>query len=100
MAVQTKSYCRISMGDATSFVVFVEYENTDFRVTNDDGAPDDFRVIRFFGTNHSTVPLTIRVQRGNGQKWFEVVISAGESFSWDAGGPFRYESDVPVWTYT
>jgi hypothetical protein len=78
----------------------MEYENTDFRIpVNDDGDPDDFRVIRWFGTNHSAHDIRVQIKRGNGQHWQDRVIPAGESFSQNAGGPVKYEFDVPEWRY-
>jgi hypothetical protein len=77
----------------------MEYEDTVFRVTNDDGDPDDFRVIRWFGTNHSAHDIRVQVKRGNGQNWVDRTIPAGESFSQNAGGAVKYEFDVPEWRY-
>jgi len=100
MAVQTKSFCRISSRGEVLFEVFMEYEDTDFKTINDDGDPDDFRLIRFFGTNYGAEDRTVLVKRGNGVNWVERTIPAGESFSQNAGGPVKYESDVPVWSYS
>jgi len=100
MAVITKPFCRISAHGALVLEVFEDYEDTDWRATNDDGDPDDFRVVRWHGTNHSAYPHTVLVKRGNGQAWMERTIPPGEPFSQNAGGPVKYESDVPVWTYS
>ena len=100
MAVQVKQFCRISTHGSVVFEVFMEYHDDDFRTINDDGDPDDFRVIRWYGTNHSAFPRTITVKRGNGQAWVDRTIPAGESFSQNAGGPVKYETDVPVWSYS
>ena len=99
MAVQTKSFCRISSHSVVTFEVFLEYHDDDFRVTNDDGDPDDFRVVRWFGTNYSAFDITVQVKRGNGQTWQERTIVAGSTFSQNAGGAVKYEFDVPEWRY-
>ncbi len=98
MAVQVKPYVRMSSHGVVFFEVFMEYEDTDFRATNDDGEPDDFRVVRWFGVN-GPVTRTITVFRKNGNVWRAVTIPAGAVFEQAAGGPVRYESDVPVWVY-
>ena len=100
MAVQTKQFCRISAHDQVVVEAFMEYEDTDYQKINDDGDPDDFRVVRWYGTNHSAFPLTITVKRGNGQVWVGRTIPAGDSFSQNAGGAVKYETDVPVWSYS
>ena len=100
MAVQTKSFCRISAHSVVVFDVFMEYEDTDFRVTNDDGDPDDFRVIRWYGQNHSAADIRVQVKRGNGQTWQERTIVAGSTFTQNAGGAVKYEFDVPEWRYS
>lgn len=100
MAVQTKQYARLSAGGSLVLLVFMEYEDTDYQIINDDGDPDDFRVIRWFGTNYSEFDRTIELQKGNGQAWKSATLPAGESFSVDAGGAVKYESDIPVWRYT
>lgn len=98
MAVQTKPFIRMSAHDELVLEVFMEYEDTDFREINDDGDPDDFRVIRWFGTNHTAAPIPLLIKRGNGAVWKDFTIPVGD-FSQDAGGPVRYEFDVPQWTY-
>ena len=98
MAVQSKPYCRISQDDVLALEVFVEYDDANYNETNDDGDPDDFRVFRFYGTNHSSRDFQITVQRGNGQNWIDVTIPPGD-FSQKTGGPVKYESDVPRWEY-
>ncbi len=100
MAVQTKRVVRISAHGSVVFEVFMEYHDDDYRTLNDDGDPDDFRIIRFFGTNYSAFDKTVLVKRGNGQAWMSRTIPAGESFSQNAGGPVKYESDIPVWSYS
>ncbi len=101
MAVQTKSFCRISSHGVVQFQVWEEYEDTDFNVpSNDDGDPDDFRVIRWFGENFSDNPVTVQIIRGNGQHWQDTVIPAHTTFSQNAGGAVKYESDVPEWRYS
>ena len=99
MAVQSKSFCRISSHGVVQFQVFMEYEDTDFRVTNDDGDPDDFRVIRWFGENFTDADIRIQVKRGNGQNWQDRVIPANSTFTQNAGGAIKYEFDVPEWRY-
>ena len=99
MAIQTKQYCRISAHGAVVFEVFMEYHDDDFRVTNDDGDPDDFRVIRWFGENLSDTDMRIQVVKGNGQHWQDRVIPANSTFSQNAGGNVKYEFDVPEWRY-
>jgi len=100
MAVQSKSFTRMSTHGVVIFEVFMEYEDTDFQAVNDDGDPDDFRLIRFYGTNYGTNDRQVTVQRGNGQNWVDRTIPAGSTFSQNAGGPVKYESDVPVWSYS
>jgi len=101
MAVQTKQYCRISSHSEVVLEVFMEYEDTDYQVeSNDDGEHDDFKVIRWFGTNHSAYPKTVSMKRANGVSLMSRTIPAGESFSQNAGGQVQYESDVPIWTYS
>lgn len=100
MAVQTKPYVRMSAHGAVFFEVFMEYEDTDFRTTNDDGDPDDFRVTRFFGENYGTDDVTVDVRRGNGRSWRTFTTPAGSTFSQNTGGPVRYESDVPQWRFS
>ena len=77
----------------------MEYDPTDWRVTNSDGEPDDFRVIRWFGSAPSEVAVTVVALLPNGRVWKSATVSAGGSFSVDAGGPVKYESDIPVWRY-
>ena len=100
MAVQTKLFCRISSHDQTVIEVFMEYEDSDYRTVNDDGDPDDFRVVRWFGTNHSAFPVTVTAKRGTGQAWMTRTVPAGDPFSQSAGGAVKYESHVPVWSYS
>ena len=100
MAVQTKQFCRISSHDQVIIEVFEEYEDSDYRTINDEGEPDDFRVIRWFGTNHSTHPITISVLRTGDKNWVERTVPAGDSFTQNAGGVVKYEFDVPSWTYS
>ena len=97
MAVQTKLYTRISGPSGLEVECFMEYEDTDYQEINDDGDPDDFRVIRWFGTNHHTLPLIVTLERASGQNWVSRTISAGADFSQNAGGAVRYESDIPQW---
>lgn len=99
MAIQTKPWLRISSGGVVQIEVFMEYDDTDYQETNDDGDPDDFKVVRWYGTNHRSTPLTVTVQRGNGQNWVDRTIPAGAEFSQNAGGAVKYESDVPRWSY-
>ena len=99
MAVQSKSFCRISTHDEVVLQVFMEYEDTDFRVTNDDGDPDDFKVIRWFGTNGAH-ERTVTIFRANGGVWATRTFAPFEAFSVNAGGPVRYEFDVPKWSYS
>ena len=99
MAVQTKSFCRISSHSVVVLEVFIEYRDDDFNEINDDGDPDDFRIVRFFGTNGAN-EVTITVYRKNGSVWANRTLAPLEPFTQNAGGPVRYESDVPVWTYS
>jgi hypothetical protein len=99
MAVQSKSFCRISANDEVVLQVFMEYEDTDFRVTNDDGDPDDFRVIRWYGTN-GAYERTVTLYRANGNVWRAQTFAPLEVFSVNAGGQVRYEFDVPKWSYS
>lgn len=97
MAVQAKPYARMSSGGVVLVECFMEYQDDDYQETNDDGDPDDFRVVRWYGTNHHTLPLVMTLQKGNGQNWKQATILAGESFSQSAGGAVKYESDIPQW---
>jgi hypothetical protein len=100
MAVQTKRSCRISAAGSVVLEVWMEYDDADYRVeANDDGEHDDFRVIRWFGTNHSDFPKTVTLFNPNGTVWHRGVIPAGESFSQNAGGRVKYEFDVPCWEF-
>ena len=99
MAIQTKSFCRMSAHGTVIFEVFLEYEDTDFRTVNDDGDPDDFRIVRFFGTN-GAYERTFTVYRKNGTVWATRTVAPFEAFSEAAGGPVKYESDIPVWAYS
>ena len=96
----TKPYARISSGGVVRVEVFMEYDDTDWRTTNSDGEPDDYRVIRWFGTNHGPSPFTVELKLSNGKRWKTATVAAGETFSVDAGGQVRYESDVPEWRYS
>ncbi len=99
MAVQTKQVVRISRHSQVQLQVFMEYHDDDYRVVNDDGDPDDFRVIRWFGENLSSTPVNIQILRSGGRKWRDFVIPTG-TFSQDAGGAVKYEFDVPEWRYS
>lgn len=99
MAIRVKPYVRMSSHGVVFFEVFLEYEDTDFRETNDDGDPDDFRVIRWFGVNGPEA-RTITVFRKNGNVWKAVTIPPGAVFEQVAGGPVKYEFDVPRWDYS
>lgn len=94
MAVATQRYFTLTTSLGT-FWCDLDYEDTDFQTTNDDGDPDDFRLIRFDGRNDMDVPVVVGFKRGNGQKWFETEVAAGVTFSRNAGGPVKYESDIP-----
>jgi len=95
-----KRVSAMSHHGVVSWEVHMEYDETDFREINDDGDPDDFRVIRWYGTNFSVWDLTVVAKRGNGQAWMERVIPAGSTFSQNAGGPVKYQKDIPVWSYS
>jgi len=69
VAVQSKQVVRISAHGSVVFEVFMEYHDDDYQTINDDGDPDDFRIIRWYGTNHSVFPKTVVAKRGNGQAW-------------------------------
>ena len=77
----------------------MEYHDDDYQEINDDGDPDDFRVIRWYGTNHSDHEYTIKMRRANGTAIVTRTILAGATFSQNAGGAVKYESDVPIWAY-
>ncbi len=100
VAVVVKRICRMSAHSEVILEVFMEVEDTDYRSTNDDGEPEDFRIIRWFGTNFSAFPRSIEIVRPSGRNWRTLVLPAGESFSQSAGGPVKYESDVPQWRYS
>lgn len=95
MAIQVKPYTRLSAGGSLVFESFLEYDDADYQAINDDGDPDDFRVVRWYGTNYHSKPLIVTLRKGNGQDWKKVTIPAAESFSVNAGGGVKYESDVP-----
>ncbi len=94
MAVQTKPFVRMSRHGQVIFEVFMEYQDDDFKTVNDDGDPDDFRVIRWFGENFTDSPVGIEWLRGNGQSWRSASLAPHSTFSQNAGGPVKYESDV------
>ena len=100
MAVQTKQYARISAHSQLVFVVYVDYQDDDWQTINDDGDPDDFRVVRWHGTNHSAFPHTVTAYRPNGAVWGTRTVLAGSTFTVPAGGAVKYESDIPRWTYS
>ena len=77
----------------------MEYDDTDFRVTNDDGDPDDFKVIRWYGTN-GAFERTVTIYRKNGSVWATRTFAPFEVFSVNAGGAVRYEFDAPRWSYS
>lgn len=99
MAIQSKLYTRISAHSQVLLEVWMEYDDADYQSLNDDGDPDDFRVVRWYGTNHSDRPRSVTLFRPNGSVWRGRTIPAGESFSQNAGGPVKYESDIPRWVY-
>ena len=94
MAVQTQPYFSLS-GSHGTFSCDIEYEDTDYNEINDDGDPDDYRILRFYGQNDMDIPVVVGFRRGNGVNWTERTIPAGDPFSQDTGGPVKYESDVP-----
>ena len=100
MAVATKQYTRISAHSELVLVVFMEYDDADYKDINDDGDPDNFRVIRWYGTNYSAYDKTVTLKRPNGSVWRQRTVLAGSTFSQDAGGAVKYESDIPVRTYS
>ena len=95
MAQVSKLFTSMSSHGALLFECFMEYHDDDFREVNDDGDPDDFRVVRWFGTNYHTKPLIVTFNKGNGQNWKQVTIPAGEPYTANAGGAVKYEGDVP-----
>jgi len=99
VAVVTKRFVRISSSGSLVLEVFMDYEDTDWRTVNDDGDPDNFRVVRWHGTNHSAFPKTVTAYRPNGSVWGTRTVLAGSTFSVNAGGAVRYEFDVPRWSY-
>ena len=78
----------------------MDYDDADYQSINDDGDPDDFRVIRWHGINHSAYPHTVTAYRPNGSVWGTRTVPAGAGFTVNAGGAVKYESDIPVWTYS
>lgn len=96
MAVQSKLVCSVSHRGVLLFEAYADYHDDDFRTTNDDGDPDDFRVVRWYGTNHSDRDFTLSIQRGNGRRWADLTIPPG-TFEQAAGGSVRYEFDAPRW---
>ena len=99
MAIQSKPSVRISDHGIVRVEVFMEYHDDDWRVTNDDGDPDDFRVIRWFGTNHSPWTFHVQTYRANGAVRWVRDVAPGGSFTVNAGGPVKYEGDIPAWSY-
>ncbi len=94
MPEATKPLVRLS-GSHGLFWVDMVYEDTDYREINDDGEPDDFRITQFFGTNQMDIPVLVGWKRGQGQKFGEKTIQPGDSFTQNAGGPVKYETDIP-----
>ena len=92
-----KPYGSMSSGQILLWECFLEYNDTDARVINDNGDPDDYRVVRWFGTNHHTKPLIVSLMKANGRRWRQVTVPPGNDFSIAAGGQLRYEFDVPQW---
>ena len=100
MALQSKLYTRIPAGGQVILdVTMVSYAD-DYRVINDDGDPDDFRVAYWVGFNRSDRDLTITIEGKNGRPWRTCVIPAGGEFTQAAGGQVKYEFDVPRWSYS
>ena len=97
-----KRLLRMANGEGVTFELFMEYDPDDSREINDKGEPDDFRVIRWFGTNYSADPLKIELKLGHGpdaKSWKQETIAAGESFTQFAGGRVKYQYDIPEWRY-
>ena len=94
-----KLYTRISTHSQVILEVFMEYDDADYQEINDDGEPDDFKLIRFFGTNHSIYPKTVTTFKANGGVHWSRTIPANTDFSVNAGGQVKYESDIPVWAF-
>lgn len=100
MAIQTKRSFQILDHGILRAEGWMEYHDDDYLVAdNGEGLPKYFRVVRWFGENYSPWTLTISVQRGNGQNWVERSIPPGGSFEQSAGGPVKYETDVPRWEW-
>ena len=100
MAIQTKRSFQIFHQGVLAAEGWMEYDDADYLVAdNGEGLPKYFRVVRWFGTNHSSLPLVITVKRGNGQNWVERTIPPGGSYEQAAGGPVKYETDVPAWSW-
>ncbi len=99
----TKRVLRMAGGVGVTFELFMEYDPDDFREVNDNGEPDDFRVTRWFGTNHSADPLSVELKLSHGpdaKNWKAFTIPGGESFSQNAGGQVKYQFDLPEWRYS
>lgn len=77
----------------------MEYRDDDYQEINDDGDPDDFKVVRWYGTNHSAYPHTVTTYKANGGVQWQRTILAGSTFTVNAGGAVKYESDIPKWVY-
>lgn len=99
MAITTKRSYQILHEGVLAAEGWMEYDDADYLEINDKGLPKYFRVVRWFGTNYSDMPLTISVKRGNGQNWVERTVPPGGTYEQAAGGPVKYETDVPAWTY-
>lgn len=99
MAIVSKPYCRISAHGSVVLEVFMEYDDTDYQEINSDGDPDDFRVVRWYGTNYSASDKTITMKRANGSAIVTRTLPAGATFEQSAGGAVKYESDVPIWAF-
>ena len=99
MAVQTKPVARISTHGVVLFEAFMEYHDDDYQEINDDGDPDDFRVIRWYGTNHAAYPMTVSTFRPNGMSRWTRTVAAGADWSVNSGGGVKYESDIPRWVF-
>lgn len=77
------------------FICYLDYDDADYQEINDDGDPDDFRMIRFEATNYHDRPLLVTMQRGNGTNWVSREIAPGQTVTQAAGGAIKYESDIP-----
>ena len=100
MAETTRVFTSQTTWKGLLFECILHYDDADWRVTNDDGDPDDYRLIKYVVTNYHTRPLIVTMQRGNGQNWVSRTIPPdGQPYEQAAGGAVQYEFDLQAYTW-